>query len=285
MEIPLGSSWETLERKSSCDFCRLVSKSGGIKNEEAHEKKDVTLSNVCSDEELANPGMRKVNTDSIVTTREKGRFSMTVGAQVISVFLPLRRRRVEIHRLESRSVNGQGRENDNILDFQTAKLWFQQEDKIDTTYIEAFTDTSNNFRFIGVKQQCSVKAKKAQRYIALSYVLGVVEKELEGKKSTLAALGKKGSLHSHDPSLSQTTRDALLLMSQIEERCLWIGLLCIVQDDEGARADQIASMDQINRNPYAKIIARYGKDANAGLPGLRAGTKRWPQYREHLQGV
>lgn len=104
MEIPLGSSWETLERKSSCDFCRLVSKSGGMKNEEANEKKDVTHSNVCSDEELANPGMRKVNTDSIVTTREKGRFSMTVGAQAISVFLPFRRRRVEIHRLESRPV-------------------------------------------------------------------------------------------------------------------------------------------------------------------------------------
>lgn len=116
--------------------------------------------------------------------------------------------------------------------------------------------------------------KKAQRYIALSYVPGVVEKELEGKKSTLAALGKKGSLHSHDPSLSQTTHDVLLLMSHIGERCLWTGLLCIVQDDEGARADQIASMDQINRNPYATIITGYGKDANAGLTGLRPSTKR-----------
>jgi hypothetical protein len=97
-------------------------------------------------------------------------------------------------------------------------------------------------------------------------------------KSNVASLEQEGGLHIDQ--LPQTIQDAMILMSQIQERYLWVDSLCIVQDDKDVKRSQIATMNQIYQGAYATIIAASGNDANAGLPGVRSGTRRWLQNME-----
>lgn len=59
------------------------------------------------------------------------------------------------------------------------------------------------------------------------------------------------------------------LLGLLEERYLWVDVICIVQDDDEARHDQIKNMASIFTNATVTIIAMQGADANYGLRGLR----------------
>lgn len=52
-------------------------------------------------------------------------------------------------------------------------------------------------------------------------------------------------------------------------RYIWVDALCIVQDDMTDKSHHLAFMDQVYRYAELTLIAASGKDANAGLPGLR----------------
>jgi hypothetical protein len=67
----------------------------------------------------------------------------------------------------------------------------------------------------------------------------------------------------------QTIADAISLVRLLEERYLWVDALCIVQDDEETKHDQITNMASIFTNATVTIIAKQGKDVNYGLRGLR----------------
>jgi len=57
---------------------------------------------------------------------------------------------------------------------------------------------------------------------------------------------------------------------QLGVNYLWADALCIVQDDDSDKADQISHMGSIYAHAEFTIVAAVGHDSNAGLPGINA---------------
>ena len=117
------------------------------------------------------------------------------------------------------------------------------------------------------------------RYLALSYVWGGVSM-LRTLKSNLQKYSVVASLDPQNPDIPKTISDAMYLVLALGERYLWVDSLCIVQDDTKQKHYYISRMDVIYSKAFATIGALSGKDANAGLPGIRPGSRR-PQMIEH----
>jgi len=132
---------------------------------------------------------------------------------------------------------------------------------------------------IDVVDKRLVSGSSTCRYLALSYVWGDVSM-LRMLKSTLKKYSVAGSLDPQNPDIPKTISDAMYLVFALGERYLWIDSLCIVQDDTEQKHYYISRMDVIYSNAVATIVALSGKDANAGLPGIRPGSRR-PQMIEH----
>jgi hypothetical protein len=122
-----------------------------------------------------------------------------------------------------------------------------------------------------------VSASSEAKYFALSYVWGVVDMSptlLGNYKSRC----QKNGLPQQFPN---TIADAITLVRALDERYLWVDALCIVQDDPEHKERDIAQMDVIYSRAFATVVALHGADADAGLPGMRPGT-RSPQQVETL---
>ncbi len=78
-----------------------------------------------------------------------------------------------------------------------------------------------------------------------------------------------------------TIADAIALVRALGERYLWVDAICIVQDDRDSKMQDIERMDLIYSRAFATLVALAGTDAAAGLPGVRAKTRR-PQQVETL---
>lgn len=120
-----------------------------------------------------------------------------------------------------------------------------------------------------MNEGCLVLKPAQTRYIALSYVWGDV-KVATTTKSNLENLKKPGTIGPHVELLAipKTIRDALRLVSLLNERYLWVDAFCIVQDDEHTKQAHLHSMASIYTNSVFTIIAAEGDDANHGLPGI-----------------
>lgn len=139
-------------------------------------------------------------------------------------------------------------------------------------------------RVIDVQRQCIVKAPRMCRYMALSYVWGGPQ-ELQLTKKTQPELEGPNGLPMDDTRLPRTITDAMLLVSRLDERYLWVDSLCIMQDDAENKHDQIALMDVIYQKSILTLVAVSGKNAGAGLPGVAAGSRNVLQQIEHIQGL
>lgn len=112
------------------------------------------------------------------------------------------------------------------------------------------------------------------RYAALSYVWGGPQ-PLRLLKSNANQLECDGSLR--QVALPQTIADAIDVTRELDINFIWIDALCIIQDDDNDKSEQIDSMSMIYRSATMTIIAACGSDCNAGLAGLRAGTRDFEQ--------
>lgn len=141
-------------------------------------------------------------------------------------------------------------------------------------------------RLIDVEDKCIVEAKPGDRYLALSYVWGPVVPLLRLQRATVDALMQKGSLERLRDALPITIQDAIDLVQVIGERYLWIDSLCLMQDNDDDMLDGIAHMDLVYQCSVCTIIAAFGNDANAGLPGLNEGSRdAYQEIIEVLPGV
>ncbi|KAI0780299.1 heterokaryon incompatibility protein-domain-containing protein [Fomes fomentarius] len=113
------------------------------------------------------------------------------------------------------------------------------------------------------------------KYAALSYVWGTTGTKLTLKRGNAEELLAPGALQHR--KLPQTIADAVELAERLRIRYLWIDALCIIQDDDNDQQIQIGNMAKIYRSAFVAFVAAAGKDSDAGLPGVRPGTRTYVQ--------
>ncbi|KAI1132878.1 HET-domain-containing protein [Nemania abortiva] len=140
------------------------------------------------------------------------------------------------------------------------------------------------FRLIDVERACLVRATSDSKYAALSYVWGSA-KVLRTLMSNVESLEQPGAFNTPEicPQIPLTVRDAMQATKRMGIRHLWVDALCIVQDDEGGeKLPHIKQMNRIYETAEIVIVAMSGKDANAGLPGVRPWTRNYEQHIEQM---
>ncbi|KAH8590651.1 heterokaryon incompatibility protein-domain-containing protein [Bisporella sp. PMI_857] len=131
-------------------------------------------------------------------------------------------------------------------------------------------DTDINLTLIDVQEECLVSASSDAKYFALSYVWGQVDMS-KTLKSNYDERKKPHSLAT--VRFPRTIRDAMIFVQSLGERYLWVDAVCLLQDDDAQMALDIPRMDVIYGQAFATIVALDGTDADAGLPGVSAGTR------------
>jgi hypothetical protein len=124
---------------------------------------------------------------------------------------------------------------------------------------------------VDVLRECLTLETTAAPYFALSYVWGNAVTTTT-TTTNLPALMQPGSL-GQNSALPKTVADAISLTRKLGMRHLWVDCLCIVQDSPDKHRN-IANMAVIYAQAELTIIAVSGRDADAGLPGVRPGTRR-----------
>ncbi|KAJ0380129.1 hypothetical protein COL26b_001631 [Colletotrichum chrysophilum] len=129
------------------------------------------------------------------------------------------------------------------------------------------------------------------RFVALSYMWEASEGAGHAQLVNANAedLGAEGSLSA--VSLPRIITDTISLCRDLGERYLWVDRLCIVQDDERSKPDQIDGMDRIYRSAAFAIMAALDDRTGKGLPGYiderRPRASLWgpPRNRNSRRGI
>jgi hypothetical protein len=125
---------------------------------------------------------------------------------------------------------------------------------------------------IDVRKKCLALAESSHVYACLSYVWGGAP-TLKTNNGNLNSLMRENSLEFQRDGIPRTIRDTICLVDQLGIPYLWVDSLCIVQDDNESKHDQIQAMAGIYANSYVTIIAGNGWDANHGLRGIQGVTE------------
>ena len=143
------------------------------------------------------------------------------------------------------------------------------------------TSREHSIRLIDVQDRRIVPATTKEKYVALSYVWGptTIPSLARDKISECLSIGgfKKSAI-------PQTIIDAIELVKCIGMRYLWVDSLCIVQDDDNDKQQQLKIMGTIYNNAELLVVAATGGNANAGLPGIGNTPRRISQSHERIAG-
>jgi hypothetical protein len=119
---------------------------------------------------------------------------------------------------------------------------------------------------IDAVKKCVVEWKQGDPYLTLSYMWGSTvnfELRLENRDE----LSQERSLEHRWKEIPQTIRDSILLTENLGFRYLWVDSLCITQDDEENKLNDVNQMASIYSCAAITIVAADGPDASHGLRG------------------
>lgn len=140
------------------------------------------------------------------------------------------------------------------------------------------TSTDYPFRVIDVNQMCVVEAAQDCRYIALSYLWGSSPAQLfKATSHNLQRLSRPLGLDKSN--LPRTIQDAIDFTKAFGEQYLWVDSLCLIHDQQFRYHDA----DKIYARAALTVVAASGHDANAGLPGVRKGSRTFRQEIEEIK--
>jgi hypothetical protein len=132
-----------------------------------------------------------------------------------------------------------------------------------------------NFRLFDVYDSCLIEwkglAKDLPRYFVLSYIWGKSQQRLRLTRANYSRLHRKGAIAGMH--VNNTIGDTIELVQKMGQRYLWIDALCIIQDDDQDKLAQIPQMHLIYGLATLTIVAAFGEDADAGLPGIQPGSR------------
>jgi hypothetical protein len=136
-------------------------------------------------------------------------------------------------------------------------------------------------RLIDVEKLQIVDGSTDDRYIALSYVWGATQ-QMSLTSHNHATLRKPGGIKTQD--LPRTIADAVELTRMLAERYLWIDKLCILQNDERDKVEQMSHMGAIY-SAAALTIVSGAIGADSALPGVQPHTRPTLQHSEVVDGI
>lgn len=174
----------------------------------------------------------------------------------------------------------------DLLDKKVLKSWMRtceethgQECEASLVPPELMKERKNVLRAIDVQRWCVTEVPEGARFVALSYLWGKDFKQLFTTSENLARLSTPNALR-HE-KLPRTVKDCIKLTDMIGERYLWTDSLALIHDQGFQYHD-----DWIYARAHLTVVAGSGKDANAGLPGVRENSRKWHQViQEVLPGV
>jgi hypothetical protein len=138
-------------------------------------------------------------------------------------------------------------------------------------------------RLIDVHRSCLVDGSMAKEYMTLSYVWGMAAQFMLTTDVLTDSL-KPGFFESLGTNIPQSIQDAIQVCRNIGVRHIWVDALCILQDDDIDKKDQIALMDEIYGRALAVLIVAAGDGAAYGIPGLGKRKRELASYVETVDG-
>ncbi len=139
---------------------------------------------------------------------------------------------------------------------------------------------------VDVDRLCVSKLPAGGRYIALSYCWPPEEVFMTTRKN-LTQLRSPGGLEQYMGSVPSSIQDAIACVRELGESFLWVDSLCILQDDEDHKEEQIAQMSFVYNSAVMTIACVWTgySQAGGGLPGYRTRPRLIQQQEEVVQGL
>ncbi|EGR44987.1 uncharacterized protein TRIREDRAFT_69187 [Trichoderma reesei QM6a] len=130
-------------------------------------------------------------------------------------------------------------------------------------------------RMVSLSDSKLIETSCPPPYVALSYVWGTAP-VFKTSQSNIGGLMQQQGLPV--ASLPTSIRDAMTLAQELGFEYIWIDSICIIQDSGDDKMQQLRMMDSIYTRASLTIVAAAGSHANAGIPGLQAGTRSRKQH-------
>ena len=281
-------SMEDMLANQECAFCRLILQSILI---DGTRVEDLSSNHARDDAEANRNQAADRASGCFIRNRDKGRSSKLGMFDIqITVFFgslsqglpkPNQVKFVSIQKIAETGNPFDGRLVGPQVSLENVITWLHSCPEQEASTMKSPPD---GFRLIDLHRCCVVRIDYPCRYFALSYVWGGPQ-AFENRKESQVQLSQDNSLDLNGPRIPETIRNAMMLLSHVGERYLWVDSLCIIQDDANLKHHQILNMDVIYHQAFAVIVAAYGSDVHAGLPGVRAGSRRRTQHVEIVQGI
>ena len=131
---------------------------------------------------------------------------------------------------------------------------------------------------LDVTERRIVHADTRTRYVALSYVWDLIDREgYQGFKEGF----KEGSLVQDLPCIME---DSIAVVKGLGERFLWIDLLCIDQNNPAKKKVQISQMNIIYSHADFTLVALARSSVHSGLPGIQPASRTTNNYEILIEG-
>lgn len=131
---------------------------------------------------------------------------------------------------------------------------------------------------LDVWKRVIVRANSDTRYIALSYVWDYVDQE--GYPGFKDGFPEGCTV----PKLPCIMEDSIAIVKQLEERFLWIDLLCIDQNNPVIKKMQIKQMNIVYSHAELTIVILARSNVYGGIPGVRPNTRKVEHHGIRVDG-
>jgi Heterokaryon incompatibility protein (HET) len=274
---------DSIRRKNKCAFCRLVARCADAPWEDPPPTRASDVETICFmrwviDGQLSDKSESKVGSGYRARTRRIHIFSRPQSFK--DAYLVLLAEDAPTPIFFGRKIL-QAEANFTML-----KRWYTACEQYHGEECERAlsprvldTETSTALRVVDVYHNCVIDVPSSCRYIALSYLWGGVSHfqiTPDNKDQFTVPRSLDGAI------LPQTIIDAMELSRKLHEPYLWVDSLCLIHDVNG-RNFEYNTADSIYANAVLTIVAGTGKDANAGLSGVRKNSRSLRQDIEECK--